>query len=477
MKIKRRRNPLRGFFIGMGVLAALGLTYVCVKGNLDRRVESILSSTPVGQMASVPQSLIDQGYEGEGVMVFPTTMPPSTPYPTLEGATPTPSGIDKIISLYGPIISGVPSIDIMEYKSRIEQKNLAASPLLLNLVDPEINTGFNILLEMNRNQDNRTDSDIFLMVSLKYNETTGGWDYLATNITRDLFIPEMGFTPQAGTLDNRINEYNSTSGYTQADFYDTISRITGLMPDLHIYVGDSHLFSDYIDKILGGLDVCMTDNLNDPNFNLFLEKGKCYTLNGESAVYTAVSRKTTSLGSRMTRQLDIFNSMLPQILAAYEGDPAKFLASLELLSQYEEEGKFFVRDTSQAYELPDTFYTDFPGDSNGYANAYRISPRFNMSPEQMMSVIISLGKGMIASDPENLGTINLSAVPDLLYPCLYPDWTGIINDPVNVPSRRCVFQEYFCARNLPATSSLDPFLPYYNPVRQAVRQVLLAGGK
>lgn len=144
----------------------------------------------------------------------------------------------------------------------------------------------------------RSDTTILLHISADLRSAT------AMSIPRDLMVDIPGCRKHDGTRSrNQFSQFNWAFelGGT-ACTVRTVERLTGIRLDHHMVV-DFSGFKDMVDAV-DGVDVCLTEPINDADARLRLAAGK-QKLNGEEALGYVRARKSIGDGSdteRMDRQ-------------------------------------------------------------------------------------------------------------------------------------------------------------------------------
>jgi len=316
-------------------------------------------------------------------LVLPTEVPPTetpipdTPIPTIipDTPTPTPNLVEQNF--------GVNLFNLEKKVQEITDANMAAHPEYQYILNPNLSENrINFFLNFNRDNDTRYGSDIFKLVSIYYEE---GWKYNIISIPRDLYIPEFG---------DEGARINVEFIYPRDKVYLTIARITGLMPHFDVYVGDSHLFVDLIDDVLGGIEVCISDAVNDPAYGINFPKCEgpddYVKIGGYDAVYASVSRYTDWDPARMDRQVDVFEGMKNKMVGKFKKNPLLLIKSLNILYDYYEQGDFKFRETSN----PENNFI-------GY--------------DTLLSMSATFGYDFLDKMPVGTGNVNVFYVPEVLH--------------------------------------------------------------
>ncbi|WP_367042572.1 LCP family protein [Streptomyces sp. Je 1-332] len=145
------------------------------------------------------------------------------------------------------------------------------------------------------------DTTILLHVSKDRTNAT------ALSIPRDMItdIPDCPTTMEdgskktiAGTQDARFNESLGQSERTPSCTMRTVTKITGIVPD-HFMVADFNAVKT-LSSAVGGVDVCLAKDIDDPDSHLKLPAGK-HTIEGEDALAFVRTRHSVGTGGDLSR--------------------------------------------------------------------------------------------------------------------------------------------------------------------------------
>ncbi|MET7364018.1 LCP family protein [Streptomyces sp. NPDC005562] len=145
------------------------------------------------------------------------------------------------------------------------------------------------------------DTTILLHVSKDRTNAT------ALSIPRDMIvdIPDCptkqddGSTKNiAGTQNSRFNESLGQSDRTPSCTMRTVKAITGITPD-HFMVADFNAVKT-LSSAVGGVEVCLGKDIDDPKSHLKLPKGK-HTIEGEDALAFVRTRHSVGTGGDLSR--------------------------------------------------------------------------------------------------------------------------------------------------------------------------------
>lgn len=145
------------------------------------------------------------------------------------------------------------------------------------------------------------DTTILLHVSKDRSNAT------ALSIPRDMItdIPDCPTTMEDGSKKNipgtenvRFNESLGQSDRTPSCTMRTVKAITGITPD-HFMVADFNAVKT-LSSAVGGVDVCLAKDIDDPKSHLKLSKGK-HTIEGEKALAYVRTRHTVGNGGDLSR--------------------------------------------------------------------------------------------------------------------------------------------------------------------------------
>ncbi|MER5185118.1 LCP family protein [Streptomyces sp. NPDC002896] len=145
------------------------------------------------------------------------------------------------------------------------------------------------------------DTTILLHVSKDRTNAT------ALSIPRDLIvnIPDCPTTQKdgtkktiPGTAETRFNESLGQEGRTPSCTMRTVTEITGLVPD-HFMVADFNAVKT-LSTAVGGVEVCLAKDINDPKSHLKLSKGK-HTIKGSQALAFVRTRHSVGFGGDLSR--------------------------------------------------------------------------------------------------------------------------------------------------------------------------------
>ncbi|MGV9879096.1 LCP family glycopolymer transferase [Streptomyces sp. NPDC003006] len=145
------------------------------------------------------------------------------------------------------------------------------------------------------------DTTILLHVSKDRTNAT------ALSIPRDMItdIPDCPTTMEDGSKKNipgtenvRFNESLGQSDRTPSCTMRTVKAITGITPD-HFMVADFNAVKT-LSSAVGGVDVCLAKDIDDPKSHLKLSKGK-HTIEGEKALAYVRTRHAVGNGGDLSR--------------------------------------------------------------------------------------------------------------------------------------------------------------------------------
>ncbi|MEV8018188.1 LCP family protein [Streptomyces sp. NPDC086554] len=145
------------------------------------------------------------------------------------------------------------------------------------------------------------DTTILLHVSKDRTNAT------ALSIPRDMItdIPDCPTTMEdgskktiPGSQDVRFNESLGQSERTPSCTMRTVTKITGIVPD-HFMVADFNAVKT-LSSAVGGVDVCLAKDIDDPDSHLKLSKGK-HTIEGEDALAFVRTRHSVGTGGDLSR--------------------------------------------------------------------------------------------------------------------------------------------------------------------------------
>ncbi|MEV0323917.1 LCP family protein [Streptomyces sp. NPDC050658] len=145
------------------------------------------------------------------------------------------------------------------------------------------------------------DTTILLHVSKDRTNAT------ALSIPRDMItdIPDCPTTMEDGTKKTipgsqnvRFNESLGQSDRTPSCTMRTVTEITGIVPD-HFMVADFNAVKT-LSSAVGGVDVCLAKDIDDPDSHLKLPKGK-HTIEGEDALAFVRTRHSVGSGGDLSR--------------------------------------------------------------------------------------------------------------------------------------------------------------------------------
>ncbi|MFI6088983.1 LCP family protein [Streptomyces sp. NPDC051218] len=145
------------------------------------------------------------------------------------------------------------------------------------------------------------DTTILLHVSKDRTNAT------ALSIPRDMItdIPDCPTTMEdgskktiAGTQDARFNESLGQSERTPSCTMRTVTKITGIVPD-HFMVADFNAVKT-LSSAVGGVDVCLAKDIDDPDSHLKLPAGK-HNIEGEDALAFVRTRHSVGTGGDLSR--------------------------------------------------------------------------------------------------------------------------------------------------------------------------------
>ncbi|MFE0177475.1 LCP family protein [Streptomyces sp. NPDC059002] len=101
-----------------------------------------------------------------------------------------------------------------------------------------------------------------------------------------------------GTQNVRFNESLGQNDRTPSCTMRTVTKITGITPD-HFMVADFNAVKT-LSSAVGGVDVCLAKDIDDPKSHLKLPKGK-HTIEGEEALAFVRTRHTVGQGGDLSR--------------------------------------------------------------------------------------------------------------------------------------------------------------------------------
>ncbi|MWA11537.1 LCP family glycopolymer transferase [Streptomyces sp. BA2] len=145
------------------------------------------------------------------------------------------------------------------------------------------------------------DTTILLHVSKDRTNAT------ALSIPRDMItdIPDCPTTMEdgskktiPGTKGARFNESLGQSERTPSCTMRTVTKITGIVPD-HFMVADFNAVKT-LSSAVGGVDVCLAKDIDDPDSHLKLPAGK-HTIEGEDALAFVRTRHSVGTGGDLSR--------------------------------------------------------------------------------------------------------------------------------------------------------------------------------
>ncbi|MFE0134751.1 LCP family protein [Streptomyces sp. NPDC059037] len=145
------------------------------------------------------------------------------------------------------------------------------------------------------------DTTILLHVSKDRSNAT------ALSIPRDMItdIPDCPTTMEdgskktiPGSQDVRFNESLGQSERTPSCTMRTVTKITGIVPD-HFMVADFNAVKT-LSSAVGGVDVCLAKDIDDPDSHLKLSKGE-HTIEGEDALAFVRTRHSVGTGGDLSR--------------------------------------------------------------------------------------------------------------------------------------------------------------------------------
>ncbi|MFE6162337.1 LCP family protein [Streptomyces sp. NPDC056486] len=145
------------------------------------------------------------------------------------------------------------------------------------------------------------DTTILLHVSKDRTNAT------ALSIPRDMItdIPDCPTTMEdgskktiTGTQGARFNESLGQSDRTPSCTMRTVTEITGIVPD-HFMVADFNAVKT-LSSAVGGVDVCLAKDIDDPDSHLDLPAGK-HTIEGEEALAFVRTRHSVGTGGDLSR--------------------------------------------------------------------------------------------------------------------------------------------------------------------------------
>ncbi|MGW7079698.1 LCP family protein [Streptomyces sp. NPDC054871] len=145
------------------------------------------------------------------------------------------------------------------------------------------------------------DTTILLHVSKDRTNAT------ALSIPRDMItdIPDCPTTMEdgskktiPGTEGARFNESLGQSDRTPSCTMRTVTKITGIVPD-HFMVADFNAVKT-LSSAVGGVDVCLAKDIDDPDSHLKLPAGK-HTIEGEDALAFVRTRHSVGTGGDLSR--------------------------------------------------------------------------------------------------------------------------------------------------------------------------------
>lgn len=145
------------------------------------------------------------------------------------------------------------------------------------------------------------DTTILLHVSKDRTNAT------ALSIPRDMItdIPDCPTTMKdgskktiSGTQGARFNESLGQSERTPSCTMRTVTEITGIVPD-HFMVADFNAVKT-LSSAVGGVDVCLAKDIDDPDSHLNLPAGK-HTIEGEEALAFVRTRHSVGTGGDLSR--------------------------------------------------------------------------------------------------------------------------------------------------------------------------------
>ena len=224
-------------------------------------------------------------------------LPPTPTYlPTLPTATPTPLPPTEVARTpfpnwrkpgYFPPPSAFSYLGVPPPVGRLKQPDGQVNILLLGS-DHRFSFGNSF----------RTDTIILVTISPKKERIT------VTSFPRDLYVYIPGYAMQ------RINTAYGQGGFEM--LAKTIEYNFGVRPEYFILI-DFRKFVKMIDK-LGGLDVNVGTELTDLRGNQWVtfEKGVTH-MNGQTALWYARSRKTTSDFERNRRQQEVLQAIFERL--------------------------------------------------------------------------------------------------------------------------------------------------------------------
>lgn len=158
------------------------------------------------------------------------------------------------------------------------------------------NTGYG-----NEGDSGRADTTILMHFSADRTNATG------LSIPRDLItdIPDCEVTNEDGTTtvipgsqDVRFNESLGVSGRDPGCTWKTVEQMTGVEID-HFLLADFNAVKD-LSTAVGGVEVCVSETIDDPKSGLYLEAGR-HTLEGEEALAFVRTRYSVGDGSDLSR--------------------------------------------------------------------------------------------------------------------------------------------------------------------------------
>ncbi|MFF1716337.1 LCP family protein [Streptomyces sp. NPDC058268] len=145
------------------------------------------------------------------------------------------------------------------------------------------------------------DTTILLHVSKDRTNAT------ALSIPRDMItdIPDCPTTMKdgskktiAGSQGVRFNESLGQNERTPSCTMRTVTKLTGIVPD-HFMVADFNAVKT-LSSAVGGVDVCLAKDIDDPDSHLNLPKGK-HTIEGEDALAFVRTRHSVGTGGDLSR--------------------------------------------------------------------------------------------------------------------------------------------------------------------------------
>ncbi|WP_371528855.1 LCP family protein [Streptomyces sp. NBC_01283] len=145
------------------------------------------------------------------------------------------------------------------------------------------------------------DTTILLHVSKDRTNAT------ALSIPRDMItdIPDCPTTMKdgskktiTGTQGARFNESLGQKDRTPSCTMRTVTKLTGIVPD-HFMVADFNAVKT-LSSAVGGVDVCLAKDIDDPDSHLNLPKGK-HTIEGEDALAFVRTRHSVGTGGDLSR--------------------------------------------------------------------------------------------------------------------------------------------------------------------------------